>query len=49
MREFSRHTAMHLSKLRKGAREKLEAKLKNFEKNHSLSTDDSADCEEAKV
>ena len=40
---------MHLSKSRKEAREKLEAKVKNFEKNHSLSVDDLADYEEAKV
>ena len=49
MREFSRHTTMHLSKSRKEAREKLEAKVKNFEKNRSLSADDLADYEEAKV
>ena len=35
MREFSRHTAMHLSKSRKEAREKLEAEVKNFEENYS--------------
>ena len=49
MREFSRNTAMNLSKSRKEAREKLEAKVKNFEKNYSLSVDDLADYEEAKV
>ena len=49
MREFSRNTAMHLSKSIKEAREKLEAKVKNFKKNHSLSADDLADYEEAKV
>ena len=49
MREFSRNTAMHLSKSRKEAREKLEAKVKNLEKNHSLSADDLADYQEAKV
>ena len=49
MREFSRNTAMHLSKSRKEAREKLEDKVKNFEKNYSLSADDLADYEEAKV
>ena len=49
MREVSRNTAMHLSKSRKEAREKLEAKVKNFEKNYSLSADDLADYEEAKV
>ena len=32
MREFSRNTAMHLSKSRKEAREKFKAKVKNFEK-----------------
>ena len=40
MREFSRHTAMHLSKSRQEAREKLETKVKNFEKNHGPSADD---------
>ena len=40
---------MHLSKSRREAREKLEAKVKNFEKNHSLSVNDLADYEEAKV
>ena len=49
MREFSRNTGMHLSKSRKEAGEKLEAKVKNFEKNYSLSADDLADYEEAKV
>ena len=49
MREFSRNTAMHLSKSRKEAREKLEAKVKNFEKNHSPSADDFADYDEAKA
>ena len=49
MREFSRHTAMHFSKPRNKAREKLEAKVKNFEKNYSPSADDLADYEEAKV
>ena len=49
MREFFRHTAMRLSKSRKEAREKLEAKVKNIEKNHSPSADDLADYEEAKV
>ena len=49
MRQFSRNTAMHLSKSRKEAREKLEARVKNFEKNYSLSADDLADYEEAKV
>ena len=49
MREFSRHTAMYLSKLRKEAREEIEAKVKSFEKNHSPSADDLADYEEAKV
>ena len=49
MRGFSRHTVMHLSKSRKEAREELEVKLKNFEKNHSPSADDLADYEEAKV
>ena len=49
MREFSRNTAMHLSKSRRATREKLEAKVKNFEKNYSLSADDLADYEEAKV
>ena len=49
MREFSRNIAMHLSKSRKEAREKLDAKVKHFEKNNSLSADDLADYEEAKV
>ena len=49
MREFSRNTAMHLSESRKEAREKLEAEVKKFEKNHGLSVDDLADYEEAKV
>ena len=49
MREFSRHTAMHLSKSRKEAGEKLEAKTKHFEKNYSPSGDDLADFKEAKV
>ena len=40
---------MHLSKSRKEAREKLEAKVKNFEKSYSPSADDLADYEEAKV
>ena len=48
MREFSRNTTVHLSKSRKQAREKLEAKVKNFEK-ISLSADDLAEYEEAKV
>ena len=46
MREFSRHTAMHLSRSRKEAGEKLEAQVKNFEKKY---LDDLADYEEAKV
>ena len=49
MREFARNTAMHLSKSRKDAREKLEPKIKNFEKNYNPSADDLADYEEAKV
>ena len=49
MREFSGNTVMHLSKSRKEAREKLEAKVKNFEKNYNPSADDLADYEEAKV
>ena len=49
MREFSRNTAIHHSKSRKEDREKLEAKIKNFEKNHSLSVDDLADYKEATV
>ena len=32
MREFSLHTAMHLSKSRKEVRQKLEARLKIFKK-----------------
>ena len=40
---------MHLSKSRKEAGEKLEAKVTNFEKNYSLSADDLADYEEAKA
>ena len=48
MRGFSRHTAIHLSKSRKEAREKLEAKVKDFEKNYNPSADDLADYEEAK-
>ena len=39
---------MHLSKSRKEAREKLEAKVKNFEKIYCPSADDVADNEEAK-
>ena len=46
MREFSRNKA---SKSREEAREKLEAKVKNFEKIYSLSADDLADYEEVKV
>ena len=49
MREFSRNTTKHLSKSRKEAREKLEARVKTFEKNPSLSADDLADYEEEKV
>ena len=33
MREFLRNTAVHLPKSRKEARERLEAKVKNFDKN----------------
>ena len=49
MKEFSQHTAMHFSKSRKEATEKLEAEVKNFEKNYSPSADDLADYEEAAV
>ena len=49
MGEFSRHTAMHLSKLRKEGREKLQGKVKNFKKSYSPSAYDLADYEEAKV
>ena len=49
MRQFSRFTARQLSKLRKEAREKLESKIDNFEKNEKLSQDEFADYEEAKV
>ena len=37
MRQFSRFTARQLSKSRKEAREKLESKPENFEKNENLS------------
>ena len=40
---------MHFSKSKKEAREKLEAKGKNFDKNYSPSADDLTDHEEAKV
>ena len=40
---------MHLSESRKEAREKLEAKVKNYEKNYSPSADDLAYYEEAKL
>ena len=49
-RIFTKYSyVMHLSKSRKEAREKLEAKVKNFEKNYSVSADDLADYEEAKI
>ena len=40
---------MHLSESRKEARETLEAKVENFEKNYSPSADDLADYEQAKL
>ena len=49
MRQFSRFTAKQLSKSRKEAREKLESKIENFEKNENPSQDQFADCAEAKI
>ena len=40
---------MHLSKSRKEAREKLEAKIRNSEKNYSPYAGDLTDYKEAKV
>ena len=49
MRQFSRSAAKQLSKSRKEAREKLESKMENFEKNENPSQDELADYEEAKI
>ena len=49
MRQFSRSTAKQISKSRKEAREKLESKIENFEKNENPSQDELADYEEAKI
>ena len=49
MRQFSRFAAKRLSKSRKEAREKLESKIENFEKNENASQDKFADYEEAKI
>ena len=49
MRQFSRFTAKQFSKSRKEAREKLELKIENFEKNENPSQDEFADYEKAKA
>ena len=49
MRQFSRSTAKQLSKSRKEAREKLESKIENFEKNENPSQEELADYEEGKI
>ena len=49
MRQFSRFTVKQLSKSRKEAREKLESKIENFEKNENPSQDEFSDYEEAKT
>ena len=49
MKQFSRFTAKQLSKSRKEAREKLESKIENFEKNENPSQDEFADYEEMKI
>ena len=49
MRQFFRSTAKQISKSRKEAREKLESKIKNFEKNENPSQDEFVDYEEVKI
>ena len=49
MGQFSRFTAKQLSNSRKEAREKLESKIENFEKNENPLQDEFADYEEAKM
>ena len=49
MRQFSRSTVKQLYKSRKEAREKLESKIENFERNENPSQDELADYEEAQI